>query len=219
MSSENASPCRTGVGTSASPLGGAGLGEEIARIILVSICPCRAGIRKWPWVVPSSSSHMVKVVRCSALASRHGAPPRPWPSAASRCSAVTANSPVVGNRSTVRDDRAGLGRVDPALAHRRRQAVVLLQPLRQLQVGPCVAADLAGLDRQPVTSRRGTGLDGGLALLRVREHPQLQALQLRATRGQVHEHLALVLRLRDSSDTCARESSRPESRWTKSATG
>ena len=44
-------------------------GEEIARIILVNICPCRAGIRKRPWQVPSSPSNIVNVVRRSALAS------------------------------------------------------------------------------------------------------------------------------------------------------
>ena len=41
----------------------------IARIILVNICPCRAGIRKRPWQVPSSPSNIVNVVRRSALAS------------------------------------------------------------------------------------------------------------------------------------------------------
>ena len=54
-------------------------GEEIARIILVSICPCRAGRRNRPWQVPSSSSHIVNVVRRSA-------------SASSRSSALPSNS-------------------------------------------------------------------------------------------------------------------------------
>ena len=35
----------------------------------MSICPCRAGMRKRPWQVPSSSSNIVNVVRRSAWAS------------------------------------------------------------------------------------------------------------------------------------------------------
>ena len=81
-------------------------GELIARIILVSICPCRAGMRKRPWQVPSSSSNIVNVVRRNAFASsassafpsnfsaRSGAitskirPPRIRSAFASWCSAI-----------------------------------------------------------------------------------------------------------------------------------
>ena len=72
MSWVNAIPCRTGVGRSGSipqlllestgpPVSPVAdrAGEEIARIIFESICPCSAGIRNRPWVVPSSSSHIV----------------------------------------------------------------------------------------------------------------------------------------------------------------
>ena len=41
----------------------------MARIILVSIWPWAAGIRNRPWQVPSSSSHILNVVRRSAWAS------------------------------------------------------------------------------------------------------------------------------------------------------
>ena len=136
MSWVNAMPCRTGVGRSgsiphcpASPVADRA-GELIARIILASIWPCSAGIRNRPWVVPSSSSRMVNVVRCSARASSASsclpsnfsassgaitsnrcrpktrnafaswcaASPTRCASAAARCSAVTANSPLFGNR-------------------------------------------------------------------------------------------------------------------------
>ncbi len=78
-----AMPWRTGVGRSGSmpesrsittvPSAArrvvARLGEARARIILISICPCSAGMRNRPWQVPSSSSHSDKVVRRRAWAS------------------------------------------------------------------------------------------------------------------------------------------------------
>ncbi len=75
ISCVSAMPCRTGVGKwrsmppwpSPSPFGR--VGEASARTIFCSIRPCRAGIRKRPWQVPSSSSRIVSVVRRSARAS------------------------------------------------------------------------------------------------------------------------------------------------------
>ena len=56
-----------------------------------------------------------------------------------------------------RDDHPRLRDVHPPLRHRRRQAVVVLEPLGELQVRARVAAHLPGLGGQPVRRRRGTG--------------------------------------------------------------
>ena len=66
-----------------------GTGEVRARIAFSSICPGAPGIRNRPWEVPSSSSHMVNVVRCSAWASSAS---RALPSNFSaRSGAITSN--------------------------------------------------------------------------------------------------------------------------------
>ena len=186
--------------TARSPAPAARAGEEIARIILVSICPCRAGRRNRPWQVPSSSSHIVNVVRRSASASsRSSARPsnssarsgaitsktrRPrtrnafaswWAasstrcaSAAARCSAETANCPVRGSRSNDATIARPCARLTRPAAIAAARTSMLLDLLREPEVGAGLAAYLPGLGRDPVRRGAGTGLDRGLDFVRRR---------------------------------------------------
>ena len=125
------------------------VGEHSARIILASIWPWSAGIRKRPWQVPSSSSRIVNVVRRNASASsaskalpsnasaRSGAitsrirPPRmrsafaSWSSASpTRCvSAVACWSAVTANRP-VRGSRSSEATIARAWARLTRPAAI-----------------------------------------------------------------------------------------------
>ena len=227
-------------------------GELIARIILVSICPCSAGMRKRPWQVPSSSSHMVNVVRRSARASsassafpsnfsaRSGAitskirPPR-----IAECLRVV----VLSQRHQVRlggsslfgvdgelagggqpvergHDRAGLGGVDLALGHRRGEHVVPVQCLGEAEVGAGFAADLPGLDRDPVGGGVRTGLGGGTGAVGLGEQSELRARRAVPWRGaRVVRASRCSSGVIDHSGAWATESRRSRSRWAKSSTG
>ena len=92
-----------------------------------------------------------------------------------------------------RDDRAALSQVDPTRGHRRRQNLMLLDLLRQPEVGAGLAAYLPCLDRDPVSSPAGTGLDRGLTPLGVGEQPQRQRVELRFALREGHQGSSLVL--------------------------
>ena len=67
---------------------------------------------------------------------------------------LKGNSELSGPRKPLqrRDDRAALGQVDPPRRHRCRQDLVVLDLLRQPQVGAGLAAHLPRLDRDPVAA-------------------------------------------------------------------
>ena len=80
------------------------------------------------------------------------------------------DSELAGPRKPLqrRDDGPALGEVDPARGHRRGQDLMLLDLLREPEVGAGLAAYLPGLDRDPVRRGAGTGLDRGRGLARRR---------------------------------------------------
>ena len=191
----------------------------------MSICPCGAGMRKRPWQVPSSSSHMVNVVRRSARASsassalpsnfsaRSGAitskirPPRirsafaswcsasatRWVSAAHRCSALTANSPVVGSRSSAATIARAWAVLTRPSAIGRGEHVVPVQCLGEAEVGAGFAADLPGLDRDPVGGGVRAGVGGGTGAVGFGEQSQLECVELCLGVRERGQRLALLL--------------------------
>ncbi len=70
---------------------------------------------------------------------------------------------------------------------------MLLEVLREPEVGAGLAAYLPGLDRDPVRGSAGTGLDRGLTSLGLGEQPQGERLQLGPALGEGDQGLALVL--------------------------
>ena len=70
---------------------------------------------------------------------------------------------------------------------------MLLEVLREPEVGAGLAAYLPGLDRDPVRRGAGTGLDRGLTALGVGEQPQRERLELRPASGEGDQGRALVL--------------------------
>ena len=90
-------------------------------------------------------------------------------------------------------DRPCLRGVDLALAHGRREHVVPIQRLSEAEVGAGFAADLPGLDRDPVGSCPRAGVGRGAGALCFGEHPQLQCVELRLGLGEGGQGFALLI--------------------------
>ena len=105
------------------------------------------------------------------------------------------DSELAGAREPLQrgDDRPTLREVDPARGHRRRQDLMLLEVLREPEVGAGLAAYLPRLDRDPVRRGAGTRLDRGLTSFGVGEQPQRERLELRSASREGDQGGALVL--------------------------
>ena len=136
-----------------------------------------------------------------ATPSRHARPPAP-PDVSPRPHAARPRqrtAPSAGAAPTTRRSR------DPAPTLTRPAAIaaartsMLLDLLRQTEVGAGLAAYLPRLDRDPVRSGAGTGLDRGLTPLGVGEQPQREGVELRSASGEGDQGRALVLGRIDSA--------------------
>ena len=117
------------------------------------------------------------------------------------------------------DDRAALREVDPARGHRCGEDLVLLDLLREPEVGAGLAAYLPGLGRDPVRRGAGTGLDRGLRRSASASRRRASASSWARPCARVTRAARLSSGRMDISGASARESRRETSRWAKSSTG
>ena len=94
-----------------------------------------------------------------------------------------------------------------------------VQCLGEAEVGAGFAADLPGLDRDPVGGGVRTGVGGGTGAVGFGEQPQLECAELCLGWARVVSASRCSSGLIDQSGTWATESSRSRSRWAKSSTG